>query len=86
MPDITVFLLSASRSIRPVWVLEELGLPYTLEMFARVKDTLDRAAFDAQSAALVGRYPVLHDGALVLPETGAIVECGAQLTLRTARS
>jgi glutathione S-transferase len=78
MPDITVFFLFPSRSVRVVWVLEELGLPYKVEMWARVKDTLDRAAFDAQSKAPVGRYPILHDGKLVLPETGAIVEYGVR--------
>lgn len=34
-PAITVFFLENSRAIRPVWLLEALGVPYTLESTGR---------------------------------------------------
>ena len=83
---ITIHHLSSSRSERIVWLLEELGLDYRLDRFRREPSG---AAPDALKAIhALGRAPVIHDGELVLAESGAIVDYlvhrhgGARLTVR----
>ncbi len=69
---LTIYHLSISRSERIVWLMEELGLPYHLETFARTP-----AIFAPESLKQVhplGRAPVIRDGDVVLAESGAIVE------------
>ncbi len=72
MTTITVYDLNSSRSDRILWLMEELGLPYRLEQFART-------ATGAAPPALadihpLGRAPIVRDGGTVLAESGAIVE------------
>jgi glutathione S-transferase len=83
---ITIHHLSSSRSERIVWLMEELGLEYRLDRFRREPTG---AAPDALKAIhALGRAPVIHDGDLVLAESGAIVDYivhrrgGARLTVR----
>ncbi len=59
-----------TRSLRILWLLEELGLPYTIERveFAPKPDKLF-----AQSTPN-GKVPVLEDGGIVMFESGAMVE------------
>ncbi len=61
-----------TRSVRIVWLLEELGLPYEIESFrlgaARMRSP------EYLKINPMGRVPTLEDGAVRLSESGAIVE------------
>lgn len=59
-----------TRAVRVVWLLEELGLPYTLE---RVEFAPTSNEFFIQKTPL-GKLPVLEDGDVLMCESGAIVE------------
>ena len=74
-PDITLYFLQASRSIRIAWLLEELGIEYKLHRADRESSGLAPAAFKQSSWALLGRAPMLKDGSLTLQESDAITEC-----------
>jgi glutathione S-transferase len=69
---ITVCHLESSRSERIVWLMEELGLPYELEVFPREPNGAAPPPYKAIHA--VGRAPTIRDGDLVLAESGAIVD------------
>ncbi len=64
--------LDRSRSERIIWLLEELGLPYTLDSFQRRPDLFGPA--EMRETHVLGRAPVIRDGEVVLAESGAIVE------------
>ena len=69
---ITIYHLESSRSERIVWLMEELGLPYDLQIFPR---SPNGAAPDALKAMQpLGRAPLIRDGDMVLAESGAIVD------------
>jgi glutathione S-transferase len=70
---ITVHHLGVSQSERVVWLCEELAIPYQLRRYDR--DPTTRLA-PAEYKALhpMGIAPVITDGALVLAESGAILE------------
>ena len=69
---ITVHHLNDSRSQRVLWLLEELGLPYEIEHYAR--DATTRLAPPALMAVHpLGKSPVLEDGGLKIIESGAII-------------
>jgi len=59
-----------TRSIRIIWLLEELGLPYALETveFKPVPGKLFAQATPS------GKVPVLVDGDITMAESGAMVE------------
>jgi glutathione S-transferase len=59
-----------TRSVRVVWLLEELGIPYGLE---RVTFVPTASKFFAQ-ATPTGKLPTLEDGGVVMSESGAILE------------
>lgn len=69
---ITLYHLDQSRSERIIWLLEELGVPYRLEVFLRQPDLYGPA--ELKQAHALGRAPVIRDGDVVLAESGAIVE------------
>jgi glutathione S-transferase len=70
---ITVHHLGVSQSERIIWLMEELGLPYQLVVHQR--DAATRLAPDAlRGIHPLGSAPVIHDGELVLAESGAIIE------------
>jgi glutathione S-transferase len=69
---ITIYHLSTSRSERVIWLMEELGLQYKLERFAREANMLAPAALRAVHP--MGKSPTIRDGDLVLIESGAILE------------
>ncbi len=70
---ITVHHLQQSRSIRILWLLEELGLPYEVQIYQRNPAT--NLAPDAyRRLHPTGKSPIVTDGDKVLAETGAIVE------------
>ncbi len=61
-----------TRSVRIVWLLEELGLPYEIETF-KLGDAKMRNS-EYLKINPMGRVPTLEDGAVRLSESGAIVE------------
>ena len=62
-----------TRSVRIVWLLEELGLPYELELY-RLGDKAMRSPEYLEKNHPLGRVPVLFDGDTQLFESGAIVQ------------
>jgi len=70
---LTVHHLNEAQSERIVWLCEELAIPYALQHYRRrAEDGRATAAFKALHP--LGMAPVITDGDLVLPESGAIVE------------
>ena len=69
---ITIYHLDTSRSERIVWLMEELGLDYKLEVFDRRPDIF--APDELKAIHPLGRAPVIRDGDTILAESGAIVE------------
>ncbi len=61
-----------SRSVRIVWLLEELGLPYDLESMPLGDPKMRTPEYLSVHPA--GRVPALVDGDVTLFESGAIVE------------
>lgn len=61
-----------SRSARIVWLLEELGLDYDLEVMPLGAKVMREPEYLAKHPA--GRVPALEDGETVLFESGAIVQ------------
>ena len=61
-----------TRSVRTVWLLEELGIPYELEMH-KLGDPAMRAP-KYRKVHPMGRVPALEDGDVTIFESGAIVE------------
>ena len=74
MPDLTLYFLQASRSIRIAWLLEELGLEYKLVAYDREDTGFAPARFKQACGTQLGKAPVLKDGSLILQESGAITE------------
>jgi glutathione S-transferase len=58
-----------TRSVRIVWLLEELGVPYEVVTVPFVPPA---RPFSQQTPS--GKFPVLEDGDAVISESGAIVE------------
>ena len=69
---ITIYHLSSSRSERIVWLMEELGLEYRLELFQREPNGAAPQPMTAIHA--LGKAPIIRDGDTVLAESGAIVD------------
>ena len=69
---ITIYHLETSRSERIVWLMEELGLDYALEIFPR--ESTAAAPSPLKAIHGLGKAPVIRDGDVVLAESGAIVE------------
>ena len=70
---LTVHHLGVSQSERIVWLCEELGIPYDLKLYAR--DPVTRLGPPEYKALHpLGTAPIITDGELVLPESGAIIE------------
>ena len=69
---LTVYHLNESRSVRVLWLLEELDVPYEIVRFER--DATRRAPAALAEIHPLGKSPVIKDGELVLAESGAIVE------------
>jgi len=61
-----------SRSVRIVWLLEELGLDYELQIMPLGDKSMREPGYLAKHPA--GRVPALEDGEVTLFESGAIVE------------
>jgi glutathione S-transferase len=70
---ITVHHLENSRSQRVLWLLEELGTPYTVKRYSRHPVTL-LAPPELKAVHPLGKSPVIDDDGTVVAESGAIVE------------
>jgi glutathione S-transferase len=70
---IEVHHLNNSRSQRVLWLLEELGVPYTVIRYERDAKTM-LAPPELKNIHPLGRSPVIRDGDFVLAESGAIIE------------
>src|SRR5215831_11195944 len=70
---LTIHHLGKSQSERIVWLCEELEIPYALKIYARDARTM-LAPADYKTLHTIGSAPVIIDGALVLAESGAIVD------------
>jgi len=70
---IIVHHLNNSRSQRVLWLLEELGLEYEVKHYDRDPITM-LAPVSLRAVHLLGKSPVITDGALTLAESGAIIE------------
>ena len=70
---ITVHHLNNSRSQRVLWLLEELGLDYTVVRYQRDAKTM-LAPPELRKIHPLGKSPVVVDGEHVLAESGAILE------------
>jgi glutathione S-transferase len=69
---LVVHHLEHSRSLRVLWFLEELGLPYEIRRYAR--DAKFRAPPELKAVHPLGRSPVVEVDGKVLAESGAIIE------------
>lgn len=73
-PEITLYFLQASRSIRIAWLLEELGMDYRVVFYNREKSLAAPEEFKEVCGGSMGKAPVLKDGGLILEESGAITQ------------
>lgn len=69
---IVVHHLNHSRSLRVLWLLEELGLDYRIEHYQRDPQTL-LAPPTLKAVHPLGKSPVVRDGDTVLAESGALI-------------
>lgn len=69
---ITVHYLENSRAHRILWLLEELGLSYDVNVYRRAKDM--RAPESLKAVHPLGKSPVIEDKGRVMAESGAIIE------------
>jgi glutathione S-transferase len=70
---LTVHHLGVSQSERIVWLCEELEIPYTLKKYDR--DPVTRLGPPEYKALHpLGTAPIITDGDVVLPESGAIMQ------------
>jgi glutathione S-transferase len=69
MAFIKLYHAPRTRSIRILWLLEELGLTYQL---ATVAFRPPRLSFEQDTP--LGKFPVIEDDGLVMSESGAILE------------
>ena len=65
--------LEYSQSFRSLWLLEELGLDYGLELYERDKKTL-LAPAEYKKLSPLGTAPVITHGDLAFAETNAITD------------
>jgi glutathione S-transferase len=70
MTDITLHFAPRTRSFTALWLLEELGQPYTLESFSLASDHHKSAAYLAKNP--MGKVPMVEVGGLPVAELGAI--------------
>jgi glutathione S-transferase len=69
--DITLFHAPRSRSYMALWLLEELGRPYRIELLSLDKGEQKSAAVLKHNP--MGKVPVILDGDVAVSETGAII-------------
>jgi glutathione S-transferase len=67
-----IYHAANTRSVRILWLFEELGLPYELERFT-LGDPAMRSP-EYRRVHPMGRVPALQDGDVTIYESGAIVQ------------
>jgi len=67
-----VHFVANTRAGRVVWLLEELGLEYEVNIMPFTKEGLKSPEHRARHA--LGRVPVLEDGDISIFESGAIIQ------------
>ena len=70
---IIVHHLNNSRSQRILWLLEELGTPYTIKHYNRDAVT-NLAPPELKAVHPLGKSPVIEDGGKIIIESGAITD------------
>ncbi|HEY4028764.1 MAG TPA: glutathione S-transferase family protein [Caulobacteraceae bacterium] len=70
MSDITLYFARATRAFVPLWLLEELGLPYRLKRLNLKRGDQKTRPYVALNP--MGKVPTLTDGQAVLTENPAI--------------
>lgn len=65
--------LNHSRSQRIIWLLEELGVDYTIKLYERDPVTI-RAPKSLKKVHPLGKSPVITDGDITVAESGTIIE------------
>lgn len=70
---ITLHHLNQSRSIRILWLLEEIGVAYDLKRYQRNPET-HLAPAELKAVHPLGKAPVLEVDGTTIAESGAIVE------------
>ena len=68
---ITLHHCVSARSFRPLWTLEEIGLPYALKMLPFPPRVLARSFLDINP---LGTVPAFFDGAMRMTESAAICQ------------
>ncbi|KAI0032597.1 thioredoxin-like protein [Vararia minispora EC-137] len=71
-PKLVVHHLNASRSLRILWLLEELDVPYEIKNYQRGADLL--APNELRQVHPLGKSPVITYGDITVAESGAVVE------------
>jgi glutathione S-transferase len=71
-PDLQIYHVPGTRSVRVIWLCEELSLPY--EVVAVDFSPEYRASAEWRQLNPVGKVPVLKDGDLTIFESGAMVQ------------
>jgi len=69
---IRIYHSRRARSVRVIWLLEELGVPYELETLEFKPDVLKGEAY--LSVHPLGQIPAIADGDVYMIESGAILE------------
>ena len=67
-----VYFTPGTRAGRVIWLLEELGLDYDVEILPFTKEGLKSPEHRSRHA--LGRVPVLEDGDISIFESGAIIQ------------
>ncbi len=70
--SLTLFHSPGTRSIRALWLLEEMGLPYELKSIKY--DGAYFASDDFRAINPMGKVPALHDNGELIVESTAIME------------
>lgn len=69
---IKVYHATNTRSIRVIWLLEELGIPYEIEKLSFAEPKIKSAAYLAIHP--LGQVPAIDEDGFCMTESGAIVE------------
>ena len=71
-PDLVIYHMKGSRSLRVTWLLEELGLPYSTEMIEF--DFGNAGGDNYRNIHPVNKVPALRDGETTMFESIAIMQ------------
>ncbi len=69
---ITIYHVPRTRSVRAIWLCEELGIPYEVELVPFTPEYRNSPEWRAISPT--GKVPAMRDGDLVMFESGAMVD------------